>query len=621
MPTKIIKLFGIRNIKIFLFFSFLALLQLIFYLYFYDFLSLNIYKKNIVLGFYCYSFFTIEFYVVSLINIWLYRKNVFLKASCIFINIIVFVNCSFQLLSFYYSNSFINSDLMIQASNINLLITPFSISILLIPILIYFIFIIFFLRKNITPTFKQNLCSSFLIAFLIILNLLTLYSDKKYSQIVTRTQRLLNINQNSPTLSLIKETGKIIFPKRSKLKIDANDIALGKQYGFIFKPEKKYPFINKTTYTVNQDSICLEQVRPNLIVFFGESLSALKLGCYNPTYKNITPNIDSFAKDSLVIHNYYNHVSPTVRGIIGQLCSTYPEYGYHIWKSLKLKTPPACSLPQLLKAQGYTNTYFSASAPEVTYLEEQLKSIGYTKTFFSNKIGKEFLNGEKGLLPSDDYSDHQMIRSLIKFMKKTKATDQPFFITVSNMETHVDMNITTDGKPYKDGTNPVLNTTYNFDHAFGKFWKYFKSSKFYKNTIVILTADHAHFPSVRFTETAGNNYQKLYCDKIAFIIYNPFSNQKGTFDAYTTSIDFAPTVVQVLNLQSKENSFLGHSIFKDRRKYKSGIGIFRDKLFTIEKDKAEAHNLDNKAPATIKSLYKLIRYSQQIQNDKRLWYN
>ena len=614
--SKTSNLLGLSNIKIILFYLFLAIFQLSCYFYFY-----NLVKFSWMLcGIFSFAYFNIEFLLFAILTIWLLNRNFLSVIVCVFLNCLFLINCSLQMLSFYYSNSFINADLIMQTSNANLLINTFSVSLVCIPIILFTLFMLYLKKNYKASTTTQKVFSSLLLIFIILINLFGMYANTGFSKWVLEKRISLNINNNTPILSMYNVIDRLLFSRDIEIKLTEKDLICGKDYGFIFNPEKEYPFIKKTFYKKKPSLNNNQKQKPNVIVFFTESLSALKLGCYGSPHENISPNIDRFAKQSLIIQSYYNHVSPTVRGIIGQLCSSYPEFGYHTWKNYKLQPPPSYSLPMIFVEEGYNTMYFSACAPEATYLEAQLKNIGFKKTYFNNTFGENFLNGEKGLLQSSDYSDHQMMRGLIEFLKYNPAKAKPFLIGVSNIETHVDLDVSQDGYKYSNTSSSVLNTSYNFDHAFGTFWNYFKKSKYYKNTIVILTADHAHFPSIKFAQMAGEGFNKLYCDEIALIIYNPIKKLHGRYAAYSTSIDFAPSVIEMMDFKNRETPFLGQSIFSNRKRYKGGIGIFRDNLFLIKKDGVHSFSFHDNTNETVQSLYKTIKYSQNIQNSNRLWY-
>lgn len=102
------------------------------------------------------------------------------------------------------------------------------------------------------------------------------------------------------------------------------------------------------------------------------------------------------------------------------------------------------------------------------------------------------------------------------------------------------------------------------DAAFGKFWQWFKNSPYKNNTIVIFTADHASYYEKSYMELMANDesYQKYFIDRIPLIIYDPIHNMPKTFDANdATSLDLAPTIMQLIAVKNKYNAFMGTALF------------------------------------------------------------
>ncbi len=132
-----------------------------------------------------------------------------------------------------------------------------------------------------------------------------------------------------------------------------------------------------------------------------------------------------------------------------------------------------------------------------------------------------------------------------------------------NFGTHAFLDIMPNGVKYGDGSNPVLNRLHNFDYEVGKFLDYFLASDYAKNTLLILTADHADYPDKSYREISEKNDQPLFVDRIPLIIYDPSHDLPPVYDAHgRTSIDFAPTLLQLLGVKNADNSFLGTSLFE-----------------------------------------------------------
>ena len=84
-----------------------------------------------------------------------------------------------------------------------------------------------------------------------------------------------------------------------------------------------------------------------------------------------------------------------------------------------------------------------------------------------------------------------------------------------------------------------------------------------KNTILVLTADHSHWPEREYIKVAGNGFNRMTFEDIGLFIYSPFHKLPRRFDAKNaTSIGFAPMVTQLLGMEPEtNNSFIGYSPF------------------------------------------------------------
>ena len=107
---------------------------------------------------------------------------------------------------------------------------------------------------------------------------------------------------------------------------------------------------------------------------------------------------------------------------------------------------------------------------------------------------------------------------------------------------------------------------FSTDVGFGTFWNYFKQSKYYDNTIVIVTSDHALFPTTEYLSIRGSGVG--YYDRIPFMVYSPLHEPRmgDTDGTLGTQLDIAPTIFELLALDST-NAFMGLSLLSDRKNY------------------------------------------------------
>ncbi len=329
-----------------------------------------------------------------------------------------------------------------------------------------------------------------------------------------------------------------------------------------------YPFIKESVY---QSALPFEKTiekSPNVIVIFTEGTSARLVGAYNPKYHDVTPNLDAFSAVSMRVDNYYNHTAATFRGTFGQLTSSYNlrgGYGQGGWDSTKddLKNRQFQSLPRMLN-DIYTTAFFSPHVRSDAYTD-LLESLNFQHVYTRDDIRKDFLNDQCEIF-HESLKDADMYKALISYLENYDS-DKSFFVSMYTFDTHLGVELPDDVQQHEiDGeTHESVNSLHNLDTVFGSFWQWFIHSKYKDDTIVIFTADHAHYYDNDFVKLAKNDsdYTRCFIDRVPLIIYDPVHHLPERFDADDrTSLDLAPTVCHLLGVNN-ENSFLGKSLFED----------------------------------------------------------
>ncbi len=373
---------------------------------------------------------------------------------------------------------------------------------------------------------------------------------------------------------------------------------------------------------------------PNVVIVFLESFSARLSSVYNPLRPDTTPGLEKMAKNknTTVVKNYYNASTPTITGLIAQLCSFLPPTGHQeIEKEKKLKNHRLLCLPKILRDVG--GYKYSA------YITAVEKDFANKDTIFASMGADEVLGTEElaqhipGQPLSWGYSDHQTFNFLWDWMQ---TSTQPFMLMHSTVDTHPPFTKAQDKTPYGNGKSDVLNMVHTTDDAFAQFWDKFIVSEFAKNTIIITVADHAIFPTAlgpgHFPEVPST---LNFYDKNTFLIYYPDSLLPRTVENYSASIDLAPSVLQMLNINTP-NAFEGHSIFSDRAKYPNLLGMHElglyineagpnntrlekydtpGNLMCTEKD----YTTDVKTPLTLCEFLNYYRWKRYMFEQGRFW--
>ena len=337
------------------------------------------------------------------------------------------------------------------------------------------------------------------------------------------------------------------------------------------------------------------QSKPNVIIIFLESFSSRLTSVYNPALPGLTPGLEQMASDphTTVFKNYYNATTPTITGILSQLCSFLPPTGYtEIDKERGLQRLRLLCLPKILNANGYkSNIYVEAVDKKFENKDKIFPSMGTDSIYGLDEL-RDILKTEP---LSWGYSDHQMFPVMWDLIQKQP---EPFLMMLSTIDTHPPFDIAKDIVPYGDGKNNVLNSFHTTDDAFAKFWNEFKQSKYYDNTIVVAVADHAVFPGADIKKLFPAEADTLsFYDQNMFMMYLPGGKLPKEVNTYASGIDVAPTLLQVLNINTP-NSFEGHSIFDDRNKYQNLVGMHEFGLF-INQAVGKNRSIDYKIPTDI----------------------
>lgn len=402
-------------------------------------------------------------------------------------------------------------------------------------------------------------------------------------------------------------------------------------FGFQYSPGSEYPLIKESIYSGQSPFERKENKgeEPNIIVFFIEGFSARSINAYGSPKPDITPNIDDFARSSMVVDNYYNHTAATYRGLHGQLCSLFPTYGGDEgWQTNYDDLPDVnyYCLSNVFNKNGYETIFLDAHIEHESQVDEMVTKLGFKRVITGGVLSEKYLKNAKPKLKFA-LSDRQFFQSLVNFLKVRKNDEKknrPFFMGLYNLGTHAFLGVTRDAKKYGDRKNRSLNTIHTLDTAFGLFWEYYKTSPYADNTIVIFTADHCHYPERPFVEAfEGPGYQNIFVDRIPLIIHDPTRKLPPKFDAKnSTSLDFTPSLIHYLDLGNHKNPFMGTSIYEqERKKYAryglSSIGV--QELYLIDDEKIHKFGSAKDHRVRLKVMDKFINLSKQLEVTDKLW--
>jgi phosphoglycerol transferase MdoB-like AlkP superfamily enzyme len=156
--------------------------------------------------------------------------------------------------------------------------------------------------------------------------------------------------------------------------------------------------------------------------------------------------------------------------------------------------------------------------------------------------------------------DEDLFAAIVAMLKEGKLPS-PFLLTVATTDTHF---------PYAvlrqhpgTGGNPLLDALHGTDAGFGAFWDYFRESPYAKDTLVLVTADHALVRrALRYAEGGARLSQLDWLAGLMLVPGDP-RWRGSTVEVPCSQLDLVPTLLDVMDIDV-ENPFLGLSVFSDR---------------------------------------------------------
>lgn len=228
------------------------------------------------------------------------------------------------------------------------------------------------------------------------------------------------------------------------------------------------------------------------------------------------------------------------------------------------------------------------------------------------------------------YIDGLVTQKVIRDLKKLKKSNKPFFLTAGFISTHLPFNapkkywdlyprnivkqpynnyIPKDAPKISISNWPEMRAYSNIpklgqvsdslaitlihgyyatvsyvDVLIGNILNELKKQNLDKNTIVVLVSDHGYNLQEHTQWAKFTNYNTS--TQVPLIVYNPFSEEKGTRNALVELVDIYPTLAELCGLKLTKNQLAGMSlvsVLKDKNsKGKEYILIKKGNGFTLK---------------------------------------
>lgn len=309
------------------------------------------------------------------------------------------------------------------------------------------------------------------------------------------------------------------------------------QYMTDAEAEKVY-----TPLHVPADSV---QFRPmNVVVLIVESFSKEFVGSFNRsldngTYKGYTPFLDSLLTKGLTFEYSYSNGRKSIDGMPSVLSSipSFVEPFFLTPASLN----DVSSLARELKRKGYYSAFFHGAMNGSMGFQAFANSVGFDSYWGRTEYNEDSdFQGDKDFDGTWAIWDEEFLQFYCKRMSKFK---QPFITSVFTATSHNPYALPERYKNvFPKGTHPIHECIGYTDNALRHFFATASRQPWFKNTLFVLTADHASM----------NEHPEYVTDlgayKVPILFYAPGMPELKGWDKekIVEQIDIMPTVLGIL---------------------------------------------------------------------------
>jgi phosphoglycerol transferase MdoB-like AlkP superfamily enzyme len=220
--------------------------------------------------------------------------------------------------------------------------------------------------------------------------------------------------------------------------------------------------------------------RPNVLIIVMESFGSALIGPLGGDSLT-SPNINRLSKEGVLFTHFYSSGNRTDKAMPAILDGYPAQPANSIMKSPE-KTQNIPSLVKKLREQGYNCSFWYGGEINFANFNSFVMNNGFTKIITMKNFDPKFYNSKWGV------HDHILFEALRDSLKNT---DPPFLKVVLTLSSHEPFEVPM--KPVFEGTDELTkfrNSIYYTDKSIGAFLDWAKGTEWWKNTLVILVADH-----------------------------------------------------------------------------------------------------------------------------------
>lgn len=283
-------------------------------------------------------------------------------------------------------------------------------------------------------------------------------------------------------------------------------------------------------YHLNKDT--LPFVSKNVVIIIMESIGS-EYTALAQDNASLTPFLDSLATKGTLFTNAFANGKTSIKGIPAVVAGiptlfdgsfTYSAYNANSFESIA----------NLLKKKGYATSFYHGGNNGTMGFDVFAKAAGFDRYIGRNEYPNQ-----------QDFDEHWGIydEPFFQFFKQQLDIEKgPFASCIFSLSSHHPYSIPDQYKNKFKGNSLAIGASVQYaDYALGKFFNEAKKTKWFNNTLFVITADHTSMSKNEKYQTDAGIYS------IPLIIFNPSEEGKNVVNKTIQQIDILPTILQNLH--------------------------------------------------------------------------
>jgi len=288
------------------------------------------------------------------------------------------------------------------------------------------------------------------------------------------------------------------------------------------------------------------------------------------------PFLKELSEQSLFFEKHLANGRKSIESLPSILCALPSLLDEPISKSIFGGNKFSC-LPQILKENGYDNSFYHAGARGTMGFESFTLSHGFSHYFSKEDYPlNDHFDGAWGIY------DGPYLKYVAEELDEKK---EPFLAGIFTLSSHQPYSIPSEFKnKFPKGSLEIHESIGYVDFSLKEFFKKIENKSWYKNTLFVITADHAQ-------KLSSKKYQNIIgYYRVPLILFSPELKLQGTSQKVTQHSDIPKTVLDLLNITNVNMSYVGESALNPGEgmaiNYVDGKSYYliqNDRLFILEK--------------------------------------